>query len=188
MMTSQSSLLSYFPTGDYYTKKENVGRIGANGNSCLFKTNTTYGALSHKNGGLSYTSTVGFRLNFGLSANPVRTALRTTSYPTARAYPNQNNGYVLPAKWKKVDVHKRGLITDEGGYQQTFVIRACEIGPDKAATMETILGLLQETSLNHIVLLGIVVDGFGGTHGMKSHNLAWVISRVEVEVDRYPGW
>lgn len=44
----------------------------------------------------------------------VRTALRTRSCSTARAYPIQNNGYVLPAKWKKVDVHKQGLITDEG--------------------------------------------------------------------------
>lgn len=134
-MTSQSSLLSYFPTGDYYTKKENIRRIGANGNSCLFKTNI-YGALSHKNGG---RSTVGFRLTFGLSATPVPTALRTTS---------TKNGSFLPAEWKKVYVHKQGLITDEGGYQQTFVIRACEIGPDKAATMETILSLLQVTKCN----------------------------------------
>lgn len=164
MMSSLSSLATpYFPTGDLFDiKKESLSILGVNSNSCHFKAYIG-GVPSHKYGRLIATG----------------------------AFPIGKNGYVeqnLPTNWKKVDVHKQGLITEEGGYKQIFAIRSCEIGPDKAATIETILNLLQETSLNHVLLLGISVDGFGGTHGMKRHNLAWVVSRQQVEMECYPGW
>ncbi|CAL9116845.1 unnamed protein product [Musa acuminata var. zebrina] len=56
---------------------------------------------------------------------------------------------------------RQGLIV-EGGvrYRQTVVIRSYEVGPDKTATLETILNLLQETALNHVWLSGLLGDGF----------------------------
>jgi fatty acyl-ACP thioesterase B len=43
-----------------------------------------------------------------------------------------------------VDPFRQALIV-EGGvrYQQTLVVRSYEVGPDKTATMETVLNLLQ---------------------------------------------
>ncbi|KAH7834318.1 hypothetical protein Vadar_014860 [Vaccinium darrowii] len=164
MMSSLSSLATtYFPTGDlFHIKKENLRILGVNANSCHFKTYIG-GVLSHKNGRLIGTG----------------------------AFPIEKNGYVeqnLPTNLKKVDVYKQGLITEEGGYKQIFSIRSFEIGSDKAATIETILNFLQETSLNHVLLLGLSVDGFGETHAMKRHNLARVVSRQQVEMECHPGW
>ncbi|KAK6127755.1 hypothetical protein DH2020_038464 [Rehmannia glutinosa] len=44
-------------------------------------------------------------------------------------------------------------------FRQSFVIRSYEIGPDKTATMETIMNLLQETALNHVANSGVAGDG-----------------------------
>ncbi|KAF5945540.1 hypothetical protein HYC85_015768 [Camellia sinensis] len=87
------------------------------------------------------------------------------------------------------DPYRQGLLVEEGvGYRQTVVIRSYEVGPDKTATMETILNLLQETALNHVWMSGLLGDGFGATHGMMRNNLIWVVSRMEVQVDHYPIW
>ncbi|KAL7001068.1 Thiolester hydrolase [Sarracenia purpurea var. burkii] len=109
------------------------------------------------------------------------------------------NGYVtreqnrqnIPTKKQFVDPFRQGLIVEdeEGiGYKQTVVIRSYEVGPDKTATIESILSLLQETALNHVWMSGLLGDGFGATHGMVRNNLIWVVSRMQVEVDHYPIW
>lgn len=56
--------------------------------------------------------------------------------------------FFLQSGRKLMCISKASSLTKGPGYQQTFVIRACEIGPDKAATMETILSLLQVTKCN----------------------------------------
>ncbi|KAL2518962.1 Palmitoyl-acyl carrier protein thioesterase [Abeliophyllum distichum] len=95
----------------------------------------------------------------------------------------------IPTKKQLVDPFRQGFITDEGvGYRQTVVIRSYEVGPDKTATIETILNLLQETALNHVWMSGLLGDGFGATHGMMKNNLIWVVSRMQVQVDHYPIW
>lgn len=49
-------------------------------------------------------------------------------------------------------------------------------------------GGLQETALNHVGMSAFVGDGMGATHAMIRHRLIWVVTRMHVEVDRYPVW
>ncbi|XP_066348004.1 palmitoyl-acyl carrier protein thioesterase, chloroplastic-like [Miscanthus floridulus] len=95
----------------------------------------------------------------------------------------------IPTEKQTVDPFRQALIV-EGGvrYQQTLVVRSYEVGPDKTATLETVLNLLQETALNHVWMSGLLGDGFGATHGMIRNNLIWVVSRMHVQVDQYPIW
>ncbi|KAJ1417890.1 HotDog domain superfamily [Sesbania bispinosa] len=73
-------------------------------------------------------------------------------------------------------------------YRQIFVIRSYEIGPDKTATMETLMNFLQETALNHVTSSGIGGDGFGATREMSLRKLIWVVTRIQVQVQRYSKW
>lgn len=73
-------------------------------------------------------------------------------------------------------------------YRQTFVIRSYEIGPDKTATMETLMNLLQETALNHVTSSGLASDGFGATHEMSIRKLIWVVTRINIQVQKYSCW
>ena len=97
-------------------------------------------------------------------------------------------------------------------YRQTFVIRSYEIGPDKTATMETLMNLLQasisplfllhgfdrfvfveffcgqETALNHVMSSGLAGDGFGATREMSLRSLIWVVTRIHILVDKYSSW
>ncbi|XP_073053921.1 palmitoyl-acyl carrier protein thioesterase, chloroplastic-like [Primulina eburnea] len=95
----------------------------------------------------------------------------------------------IPTKKQLVDPFRQGVIILDGvGYRQTVVVRSYEVGPDKTATIESILNLLQETALNHVWMSGLLGDGFGATHGMMKNNLIWVVSRMQVQVDHYPIW
>ncbi|KAK6788735.1 hypothetical protein RDI58_012533 [Solanum bulbocastanum] len=93
----------------------------------------------------------------------------------------------IPTKKQLVDTYRQGTIV-EGAYRQTVVIRSYEVGPDKVATIESILNLLQETALNHVWMSGLLSDGFGATHEMMKNNLIWVVSRMQVQIDHYPIW
>ncbi|XP_021775827.1 palmitoyl-acyl carrier protein thioesterase, chloroplastic-like [Chenopodium quinoa] len=73
-------------------------------------------------------------------------------------------------------------------YKQTFIIRSYEIGPDKTATMETLMNLLQETALNHVTSSGLAGNGFGATREMSLRKLIWVVTRVHVQVNKYSSW
>ncbi|CAL0305186.1 unnamed protein product [Lupinus luteus] len=73
-------------------------------------------------------------------------------------------------------------------YRQIFAIRSYEIGPDKTATMETLMNFLQETALNHVTSSGIGGDGFGATREMSLRKLIWVVTRIQVQVQRYSRW
>ncbi|KAG6522609.1 palmitoyl-acyl carrier protein thioesterase, chloroplastic-like [Zingiber officinale] len=73
-------------------------------------------------------------------------------------------------------------------YRQTFVIRSHEIGPDETATMETLMNLLQETALNHVMSSGLASDGFGATHEMNLRKLIWVVTRINIQVEKYSHW
>ncbi|WOH07663.1 hypothetical protein DCAR_0727096 [Daucus carota subsp. sativus] len=95
----------------------------------------------------------------------------------------------IPTFKQFADPHRQALIIDNGvTYRQTVVIRSYEVGPDKTATLESILNLLQETALNHVWMSGLLGDGFGATHGMARNNLMWVVSRMKLQVDHYPIW
>ncbi|PNX94827.1 putative palmitoyl-acyl carrier protein thioesterase chloroplastic-like, partial [Trifolium pratense] len=45
-----------------------------------------------------------------------------------------------------------------------------------------------ETALNHVKTAGLLGDGFGSTPEMCKKNLIWVVTRMQVVVDRYPTW
>ena len=47
---------------------------------------------------------------------------------------------------------------------------------------------LQETALNHVKTAGLLGDGFGSTPEMSIRNLIWVVTKMQVKVDRYPTW
>lgn len=50
----------------------------------------------------------------------------------------------IPTKKQFVDPFRQGFIIEGGvGYRQTIVVRSYEVGPDKTATLESILNLLQ---------------------------------------------
>ncbi|KAK1380740.1 Palmitoyl-acyl carrier protein thioesterase chloroplastic [Heracleum sosnowskyi] len=66
----------------------------------------------------------------------------------------------IPTTKQFVDPHRQGRIIDNGvRYRQMVVIRSYEVGPDKTATLESILNLLQETGLNHVWMSGLLGDG-----------------------------
>ncbi|KAI6682709.1 hypothetical protein NL676_028622 [Syzygium grande] len=80
------------------------------------------------------------------------------------------------------------FVDDRFVYRQTFIIRSYEIGPDKTATMETLMNLLQETALNHVTSSGLAGNGFGATREMSLRKLIWVVTRIHVQVQRYSSW
>ncbi|KAA8542093.1 hypothetical protein F0562_023245 [Nyssa sinensis] len=80
------------------------------------------------------------------------------------------------------------FVEDGFVYRQTFLIRSYEIGPDKTATMETLMNLLQETALNHVRSSGLAGNGFGATREMSLRKLIWVVTRINVQVEQYSSW
>ncbi|XP_026451147.1 palmitoyl-acyl carrier protein thioesterase, chloroplastic-like [Papaver somniferum] len=79
-------------------------------------------------------------------------------------------------------------IKDDCVYRGNFTIRSFEIGPNRMATIGTFLNHLQESAANHIRDIGLVGDGFNSTPEMSKRNLIWVVSKMQVIVDRYPSW
>ncbi|KAL5768912.1 hypothetical protein ACOSP7_015461 [Xanthoceras sorbifolium] len=80
------------------------------------------------------------------------------------------------------------IVQDGFMFQQNFSIRSYEIGADRTASIETLMNHLQETALNHVKTAGLLGDGFGSTPEMCKKNLIWVVTRMQVMVDRYPTW
>ncbi|XP_071697500.1 palmitoyl-acyl carrier protein thioesterase, chloroplastic-like [Rutidosis leptorrhynchoides] len=82
-----------------------------------------------------------------------------------------------------------GRIVQDGlVFRQNFSIRSYEIGADRIASIETLMNHLQETALNHVKSAGLMGDGFGSTPEMAKRNLIWVVTKMQVIVDRYPTW
>lgn len=81
-----------------------------------------------------------------------------------------------------------GALNESKIYRQTFVIRSYEVGSDGSAGMDMIVSLFQEVAINHFAYRGIGGEGFGATPKMNLYRLIWVITKLHVEVDRYPTW
>ncbi|KAL1828939.1 hypothetical protein ACET3Z_007351 [Daucus carota] len=95
----------------------------------------------------------------------------------------------IPTTKQLRDPYRQAVMIEEDvGYRQKVVIRSYEVGPDKTATIGSILNLLQETALNHVWMSGLLGDGFGATHGMTRNDLIWVVSRMHLQIDHYPIW
>ncbi|KAL6974346.1 Palmitoyl-acyl carrier protein thioesterase, chloroplastic [Sarracenia purpurea var. burkii] len=80
------------------------------------------------------------------------------------------------------------IVQDGFGFRQNFSIRSYEIGADRTASIETLMNHLQETALNHVKSAGLLGDGFGSTPEMCKRNLIWVVTKMQIMVDRYPTW
>uniref|UniRef100_A0A5B7AX50 Acyl-[acyl-carrier-protein] hydrolase n=1 Tax=Davidia involucrata TaxID=16924 RepID=A0A5B7AX50_DAVIN len=88
-----------------------------------------------------------------------------------------------------IDPFGFGRIVQDGlVFRQNFSIRSYEIGADRTASIETMMNHLQETALNHVKCAGLLIDGFGSTPEMCKKNLIWVVTKMQVLVDRYPTW
>ncbi|XWS71986.1 hypothetical protein CRYUN_Cryun02cG0002000 [Craigia yunnanensis] len=88
-----------------------------------------------------------------------------------------------------IDPFGIGRIVQDGlVFRQNFSIRSYEIGADRTASIETLMNHLQETAINHCRSAGLLGDGFGSTPEMCKKNLIWVVTRMQVVVDRYPTW
>jgi hypothetical protein len=102
-------------------KLNNIRIVGASG-----RNSTKADTLSQ---------TAGVANTFNSITNPV-----VENGCTAKEELRQN----IPTKKQSVDRHRQGIIIEGGiGYRQTVVIRSYEVGPDKTATLESILNLLQ---------------------------------------------
>uniref|UniRef100_A0A2K1ZG66 Acyl-[acyl-carrier-protein] hydrolase n=1 Tax=Populus trichocarpa TaxID=3694 RepID=A0A2K1ZG66_POPTR len=124
--------------------------------------------------------------------------IKITGSPTRSLKIRQN----IPTKKQLVDYHRQGLIIKEGvGYRQTVVIRSYEVGSDKllrsrasvifssdALARRLSIAREFETALNHVWVSGLLSNGFGATHEMMKNDLIRVVSRMQVQVDRYPIW
>ncbi|KAJ4957754.1 hypothetical protein NE237_024865 [Protea cynaroides] len=73
-------------------------------------------------------------------------------------------------------------------FSENYTIRSYDMGPNHAATIQTLMNLLQETVLGHFRSMGIMKDGLGSTPEMSAKNLIWILSKTHVVVDRYPTW
>ncbi|CAA6666322.1 unnamed protein product [Spirodela intermedia] len=80
------------------------------------------------------------------------------------------------------------IVQDSLVFRQNFSIRSYEIGADRTASIETLMNHLQETALNHVKTAGLLGDGFGSTPEMSRRNLIWVVTKMQVLVERYPSW
>jgi len=85
----------------------------------------------------------GINLSANVTASPL-VANYVTASPAIPDVAGEKLRQNIPTQKQISDPFRMGIITEGGnGYRQTVVIRSYEVGPDKTATLETILNLLQ---------------------------------------------
>ncbi len=67
-------------------------------------------------------------------------------------------------------------------WKDTYRIRAYEVDPAGYASIQSLCNYLQESAGNHAHDLGVSVAQ------LLRNGLTWVLSRLRVEMDTYPGW
>lgn len=67
-------------------------------------------------------------------------------------------------------------------WSETFHVRSYETDPTGTASLPAICNYLQEIAGNHAGALGVSVEH------LTDQNLTWVLTRLHVEMDRYPAW
>ncbi|KAL3830841.1 hypothetical protein ACJIZ3_019643 [Penstemon smallii] len=79
------------------------------------------------------------------SKSTISQALNTTHVDSFYQNVSMKNRQNIPTKKQLVDPYRQGVIVDDKGveYKQTVTIRSYEVGPDKTATIDSILNLLQ---------------------------------------------
>ena len=71
-------------------------------------------------------------------------------------------------------------------FTETFPVRFDECGPNKQSTMRTVASMIQECACNHAQ--GIWGRAQSMPADMKMANLAWVCTRLHIDVLQYPLW
>ncbi|MFH0878201.1 MAG: acyl-ACP thioesterase domain-containing protein [Lentisphaerota bacterium] len=66
--------------------------------------------------------------------------------------------------------------------EETYTVRAYEVGPQGTSSLQTICNYLQEAAGHHARLLGV------GIEDLLKQDLTWVLSRLHVQVLRFPSW
>lgn len=69
-----------------------------------------------------------------------------------------------------------------GIWKESYRVRAYETDPSGRASTESMCNYLQEAAANHAGALGVSFDQ------LRQQNSTWVLSRLRVRVERYPGW
>ncbi|XP_071689305.1 palmitoyl-acyl carrier protein thioesterase, chloroplastic-like [Rutidosis leptorrhynchoides] len=78
-----------------------------------------------------------------------------------------------------------GRMVSDNVFRQVFKIRSYETGPRRTALIDTLMKFIQEPALNHLMTTGLCDDMYT-TPIMSAHNLIWVVTKLQFEVDRYP--
>ncbi|KAL3615965.1 hypothetical protein CASFOL_040259 [Castilleja foliolosa] len=82
-----------------------------------------------------------------------------------------------------------GLTEDGLSYEERIIVRSYEVGPNKTITIQIIASYLQDIACNHFLSLGYTTDdGFSTTNSMRKLNLILVLSRMHIELYKYPAW
>ncbi|GMH43470.1 hypothetical protein BSKO_11392 [Bryopsis sp. KO-2023] len=78
---------------------------------------------------------------------------------------------------------------DGHAFVEQFRIRGYEVGPDRQTTLPTIANLLQENASNHAICMwGKTEEGFAAEPSMVEKGLILVMTRLQIQVDKYPTW
>ncbi|KAI0493881.1 hypothetical protein KFK09_024007 [Dendrobium nobile] len=73
-------------------------------------------------------------------------------------------------------------------YMQRKSIKIYEIDATGKASIETIMNILQDTSVNHFKFLGFLDDSVRSYPKIGGGNLAFVMLKMHVQVEHYPSW
>jgi len=66
--------------------------------------------------------------------------------------------------------------------QKSYVIRSYEVDADGRLSLPSIFNLLQDAASSHALELGVAVPQ------LLANNHTWVLSRIFLNMDQYPGW
>ena len=67
-------------------------------------------------------------------------------------------------------------------YRESFTIRSSEVHPSGRAKLQSICDLMQETAGNHALKLDFDISQ------LLEDNLTWILHRLHIQMDQYPGW
>lgn len=196
------------PSGDSVAKTKNLGSANLGG----IKSKSSSGSLQVKANAQAPSKINGTSVGLTTPAESLKNGDISTSSPPPRTFINQLPDWSMllaaittiflaaEKQWMMLDWKPRrsdmlvdpfgiGKIVEDGFiFRQNFSIRSYEIGADGTASIETLMNHLQETALNHVMTAGLLDAGFGATPAMAKKNLIWVVTRMQVVVDRYPTW
>ncbi|XP_022729932.1 palmitoyl-acyl carrier protein thioesterase, chloroplastic-like [Durio zibethinus] len=213
-MVATAATSAFFPvtispdSSDFKNKKLGCGSTNLRG--IKSKASASSGSLQVKanaqappkiNGATVVTTPVeGFKNEDGVSSPPPRTFINQLPDWSMLLAAITTIFLAAEKQWMMLDWKPRrpdmlidpfgiGRIVQDGlVFRQNFSIRSYEIGADRTASIDTLMNHLQETALNHCRSAGLLGDGFGSTPEMCKKNLIWVVTRMQVVVDRYPTW